>query len=110
VPKPCQHRRLRFFRRERAAAIAEELPKMEKTITAEEIREIAGTLEDSVVTAIIATGATVKDVSEAYLWLTDDDPLARELQHACKGRAAIVCDLLASELEPPPEPARRPNA
>jgi len=83
---------------------------MEKTITAEEIREIVGTLEDAVVTAIIATGATVKDVSEAYAWLTADDPLAREFQHACQGRVAVVCDLLASEMEPPEEPARRPNA
>ena len=83
---------------------------MEKTINADEIREIVGPLDDAVVAAIFATGATVKDVTEAYAWLTANDSLARELKHACQGRVAIVCDLLASEIEPPEEPARRPNA
>jgi hypothetical protein len=83
---------------------------MEKTITAEEIHDIVGTLDDAVVAAIIAKGATIKDVSEAYAWLTADDSLGKELRHACQGRAAIVCDLLASEIEPSEQPARRPNA
>jgi hypothetical protein len=79
---------------------------MEKTVTAEDIREIVGPLDDSVVAAIVATGATVEEVAEAYAWLTADDSLSKELKHACQGRAAIVCDLLAPEIEAPEEPAR----
>jgi hypothetical protein len=83
---------------------------MEKMINAEEIHDIVGTLDDALVAAIIATGATIKDVSEAHAWLTADDSLGKELRHPCQGRAAMVCDLLASEIEPPEQPARRPNA
>ena len=79
---------------------------MEKAATAEDIREIVGVLDDAVIGAIIDTGATVEEVAEAYAWLTADDSLSKELRHSCQGRAAIVCDLLASEIEAPEEPAK----
>jgi len=79
---------------------------MGKSITAQEIHDIVGPLDDAVVAAILATGATAEDVYEAYAWLTSDDRLGEELQHSCQGRAAIVCDLLAPEIEPLEDPAR----
>jgi hypothetical protein len=80
---------------------------MEKPITLDELRQIVGPLEDGVASAIIATGATVEEVAEAYAWLTMDEPLGKELRHACQGRAGTVCDILAAEMELP-EDDRRP--
>ncbi|MEA2780207.1 MAG: hypothetical protein QOK29_1751 [Rhodospirillaceae bacterium] len=74
---------------------------MEKAINSEELRQIVGLLEDDVASAIIATGATVEEVTEAYAWLTMDDPLGKDLHHGCHGRAAVVCDLLAAAIEDP---------
>jgi hypothetical protein len=82
---------------------------MDKPITLDELRQIVGPLEDNVASAVIATGATVEEVAEAYAWLTMDDPLGRDLHHACQGRAALVCDILAAELEEA-EDERRPVA
>jgi hypothetical protein len=80
---------------------------MDKPITFDELRQIVGPLEDGVASAIIATGATVEEVTEAYAWLTMDEPLGKELHHACQGRTGTVCDILAAEMEPP-EDDRRP--
>jgi len=74
---------------------------MDKPITRDELRQIIGPLEDDVASAVIATGATVEEVAEAYAWLTMDDPLGKDLHHPCQGRAAAVCDILAPEMEAP---------
>jgi hypothetical protein len=75
-------------------------------VSAQDIQQIVGPLDDAVVAAIIATGASVGDVREAFAWLTTNDSLAQELKHPCQGRAAIVCDILAPEIEPAEEPTR----
>lgn len=43
----------------------------EKAATAREIREIAGTLNDDIITAIQKTGATRSEVIEAFDWLEE---------------------------------------
>jgi hypothetical protein len=81
---------------------------MDRAITLDELRQIVGPLDDGVASAIIATGATVEEVAEAYAWLTMDDRLGKELLHACQGRAGTVCDILAAEMEPPDDDRRPP--
>ena len=75
-----------------------------KPVTASEIREILGSLDDAVVTAILALGATRDEIREAQAWLNSDDYLHRALHHQLSGRAAEVFRLLEEEL---PEPEQR---
>lgn len=72
---------------------------MQKQVTPEELREIVGPVEDDVVSAVIATGATAAEVAEAQAWLSMDDALAKELHHRNQGRVAEIYDLLAAKLE-----------
>jgi len=72
---------------------------MGKIVNAEEARQILGPLDDDLVCAIIDTGATLAEVTEAYAWLTMDDPLAKQLRHGIEGRVAAVCELLAPQFE-----------
>lgn len=74
-----------------------------RAATASEIREVVGTLDDSVIASIEALGATREEIAEAQAWMTSDDYLHRELHHALSGRAAAVFDILEAEL---PEPDR----
>jgi|APPan5920702752_1055751.scaffolds.fasta_scaffold204661_2 hypothetical protein len=77
---------------------------MDKQVTSEEVREIVGSLEDDIISAIIATGATAAEVAEAQAWLAMDDALAKELQHGNSGRVAAVYDLLVGPMEAEEEP------
>lgn len=69
-----------------------------KPVTASEICEILGSLDDAVVTAILALGATRDEIREAQAWLGSDDYLHRTLHHQLSGRAAEVFQLLEEEL------------
>lgn len=71
-----------------------------KTVTAEEVAEAVGPLEDATVATIIATGASREEVLEAYAWLSADDDMHRELHRAPHGVVAAVCDILEAELMP----------
>jgi 4a-hydroxytetrahydrobiopterin dehydratase len=64
---------------------------------ASEIARIVGPLPDSVIAAVLETGATASEVLEAYAWLTADDQLGEELQRQPNGRVAQVYDILAAE-------------
>jgi hypothetical protein len=77
---------------------------MDKQVTSEEVREIVGSLDDDIISAIIATGATAAEVAEAHAWLAMDDALAKELQHGNRGRVAAVYDLLVAPMEAEEEP------
>jgi len=66
--------------------------------TASEIRAIVGALDDSLIAAILALGATREEILEAQAWFTSDDYLHRELHHSLRGRAALVFDILEAAL------------
>jgi hypothetical protein len=78
--------------------------KPDKGATASEVREIVGTLDDSVIASIVALDATRDEILEAQTWLASDDYLHRELHHSLQGRAAQVFDLLEAELPDPDQP------
>jgi len=56
-----------------------------------------------VIARIVATGATVAEVLEAYTWFTADDQLETELERTCRGRVAEVADILEDEALPETE-------
>lgn len=63
-------------------------------LTAEDVRRIVGRISDDRVAAILATGASAVQVTEAFTWLTSDDYLARGLQRPLKGDVAAVYEIL----------------
>lgn len=72
--------------------------------TGQEIRDILGPADDSVIASILAVGATREEILEAFSWLTSDDYLHRELHHGLSGPAALVFDILEAELLEPDRP------
>lgn len=73
----------------------------DRTLSAGEIREIIGDLEDETILEILAIGPTEAELVEAQTWLASDDYLHRALHHTLEGRAARVFELLEAQL---PEP------
>lgn len=69
-------------------------------VSATEIREIVGDIDDATVAAIIKTGATAAEVTEGFMWAIADDALGTELDHARRGAAGQVYEILRSEEEP----------
>ena len=76
-------------------------------LSAEDVRRIVGRICDDRVTAILATGATAAQVTEAFTWLTSDEYLGGGLQRPLKGVVAEVYEILkpdwpdAAEEHPP---------
>jgi hypothetical protein len=71
----------------------------EAPATADDIRQIVGHLDDFLIADILHTGATVREVAEAYGWLTADDATRKELHHPPHGVVAEVYEILAADLE-----------
>jgi len=65
--------------------------------TAEEVREIVGPLDDSVLLGIVETDATPAEVIEAFTWATADDQIGTELGHGPRGAVARVYEIQKSE-------------
>ncbi|HWE20456.1 MAG TPA: hypothetical protein VG758_25325 [Hyphomicrobiaceae bacterium] len=63
-------------------------------LSADEVRKIVGRISDDPLAAILATGATAAQVTEAFTWLTSDEYLAGSLQRPLSGPVAEVYDIL----------------
>ena len=70
--------------------------------TAEEVLEIVGPLDGSVLMRIVETEATPAEVLEAFTWATADDQIGTELEHGPRGAVARVYEILKRE-EPEPD-------
>ena len=70
--------------------------------TANEVVEIAGPLDGSVLMQIVETEAMRTEVLEAFTWATADDQIGTELEHRPRGAAARVYEILKRE-EPQPD-------
>lgn len=70
--------------------------------TAEEVLEIVGPLDDSMLMRIVETEATPAEVLEAFTWATADDQIGTELEHGPRGAVARVYEILKRE-EPEPD-------
>jgi hypothetical protein len=78
-------------------------------LSSEELRKIIGRARDDRTTAILATGATAAQVTEAFTWLTSDEYLGGGLQRPLNGLVAQVYEILKPEWpdaaeEHPPAP------
>ena len=62
-----------------------------------EIRAIVGDVDDAILAAILATGATAAEITEALLWADADDDLGTDLEHSRRGVVGQVYEILQSE-------------
>lgn len=66
-------------------------------LTAEDVREVVGRINDESLSAILATGATQAQVVEAFTWLSDDEHLGGELERPLTGIVAQVYEILKAD-------------
>ena len=59
-----------------------------------EIRAIVGNVDDAMLAAILATGATAAEITEALLWADADDDLGTDLEHSRRGVVGQVYEIL----------------
>lgn len=71
----------------------------EKPATGTDVRRILGAIEDDLVMSILATGATVEEVTEAYEWFGGSDRMGTDLDHTRRGRVGAVYEILARDYE-----------
>lgn len=71
----------------------------DRRATARDITEVIGAADERLVLDILATGASVAEISEAYHWLTADDHLGGDLGKPMTARVAAVYQLLKADLE-----------
>lgn len=64
------------------------------TMTREDVIGILGPVDDDVIVAVLATGATTEELEEAFAWLNADDVLGRQLHRQPSGRVAELCEIL----------------
>ncbi|WP_043540346.1 hypothetical protein [Salinarimonas rosea] len=78
---------------------------MADTLTREEVRAVAGPIDDITVAQIIATGATKEDLALAQAWVENDEAMLNEGRHLeSGGRVGALVDILA-----PPDDADEPG-
>ena len=80
------------------------LPGNKRILMKQDVDEMVGPLEDSTITALIATGGSRDDLLEAYAWLTADDAQHRRLHREPHGTVAQLCEILEAEIARPDEP------
>ena len=68
-------------------------------ITRDDVIKAIGAADDVTIAQIIATGATVDELTEAQAWIVNDDPLLNAGRPLATGRVRELVDILA-ELEP----------
>jgi hypothetical protein len=78
-------------------------PSSGRPASARDVTDIIGPAEERLVLDILATRATIAEVSEAYHWLTADDHLGGDLGKPMTARVAAVHELLKADLEAPEE-------
>ncbi len=64
------------------------------TMTREDVIRVLGPVDDDVIVAVLATGATMEELEEAFVWLNADDVLGRQLHRQPSGRVAELCEIL----------------
>ncbi|PKA42247.1 hypothetical protein [Rhizobium sullae] len=64
------------------------------TLSSGEIRAIVGPVDEVMLADILATGASAKELAEAWAWVNADEALTNEGRPLPTGRIARLIDLL----------------
>lgn len=73
-------------------------------LTRQDIRDVVGSIDDSVAADIIASGATMEDLVEAYAWAADETDALADAEKNLSGQVARVYEILTAEDAWPEEP------
>ncbi len=63
-------------------------------LTASEVEAVLGPTDEAMIAQIIATGATLADLAEAWAWINNDEALINEGRPLPTGKVAELCALL----------------
>lgn len=63
----------------------------------DDVTSIVGELDDDKLAAIIATGASVEEVTEAFAWANAEDDVLGDVEKSLSGTVARVYDILTAD-------------
>lgn len=70
-------------------------------LSSENIIAVLGPVDETLVADILATGASVRDLAEAWAWVNADEALVNEGRKLPTGKVAELVDLLEIDDEEP---------
>lgn len=73
------------------------------TMTREDVVHVLGPVDETLIVEILATGASIEELEEAFAWLNADDVLGRQLHRQPTGKVAELCEILEREEEEEPD-------
>ncbi|MBY5368151.1 hypothetical protein HFO98_19740 [Rhizobium leguminosarum] len=70
-------------------------------LSSEDVIAVLGPVDETLVADILATGASVRDLAEAWAWVNADEALMNEGRRLPAGKVAELVDLLEVDDETP---------
>ncbi|MBY5334972.1 hypothetical protein HFO99_13675 [Rhizobium leguminosarum] len=70
-------------------------------LSSEDVIAVLGPVDETLVADILATGASVRDLAEAWAWVNADEALLNEGRRLPAGKVAELVDLLEVDDETP---------
>lgn len=70
-------------------------------MTREDVIHVLGPVDESLIVEVLATGASMEELEEAFVWLNADDVLGRQLHRQPSGKVAELCEILERQEEEP---------
>ena len=65
------------------------------TLTHEDMASVLGPVDDTLKAELMATGATLAELEQAWAWITSDEALINEYRSLPTGRVAQLIEILA---------------
>jgi hypothetical protein len=81
------------------AALAKERRREMGPLTREDVVSVVGPADEVMIADVIATQATLAELSQAWAWVNSDEALIKEGRPPPSGRTAELVELLASQDE-----------
>jgi hypothetical protein len=69
------------------------------SLTRADVLSVVGPVDEVMITDIIATQATLEELSQAWAWVNNDEALINEGRPLPSGRTAVLVELLTSQDE-----------
>ncbi len=63
----------------------------------DDVTDVVGRIDDEKVAAIIATGATLEELVEAYAWTVDESDALADAEKSLSGTVAEIYDILMAD-------------
>lgn len=64
-------------------------------LTREDVTSVLGPVDETVAAEVMATGASLAELEEAWAWINADEALVNELRPLPSGRVAQLIDILS---------------